>query len=421
MTNRITTRAVPAPGAAAAAGAATTAEFDAQKVDVEAFLADLRELRRGIDTTLGARDFAHLRRLEKIGRAATLIGLATAWIAPNPLSMAALSFGRSARWLFMHHVGHRGYDKVPGVPRRYTSKGFARGARRFLDWPDWMIPEAWIYEHNVLHHSHVGEERDPDLIERNTQWLRGSRLPRSIKYAVMFLLGISWRAVYYAPNTLRVWRGRFRETTADASEATHGRNPEGHARELWRRCLLPYAALEFVGLPALFLPLGTWAAASVLINSLGAEALTNLHTFLVVGPNHSGDDLYRFSTPPSSPGESMLRQVVGSTNYACGDELTDTLHLYLNYQIEHHLWPDLPMLRYREVQPQVKALCEKHGIPYVQESVFRRARKMLDIAVGKTSMKSSPGLLARRPRRHASAVAVAGAENAGSPQTATLP
>ncbi len=45
------------------------------------------------------------------------------------------------------------------------------------------------------------------------------------------------------------------------------------------------------------------------------------------------------------------------------------------------------MLRYREVQPQVKALCEKYGIPYVQESVFARLRKMLDVAVGRTSMK----------------------------------
>jgi len=34
----------------------------------------------------------------------------------------------------------------------------------------------------------------------------------------------------------------------------------------------------------------------------------------------------------------------------------------------------------------VKALCEKHNIPYIQESVFTRLRKTLDIMVGKTSM-----------------------------------
>jgi hypothetical protein len=35
----------------------------------------------------------------------------------------------------------------------------------------------------------------------------------------------------------------------------------------------------------------------------------------------------------------------------------------------------------------VKALCEKHGIPYRQESVFRRFGRLLDVAVGKTSMR----------------------------------
>lgn len=387
MTNQITREIRTSRAASAPTATAVEADFELQNVDVEAFLADLRLLRDEIDTTLGARDLAHLRRLERIGRLSTAVGLATAWIAPNPLSMAALSFGRAIGWLFMHHVGHRGYDKVPGVPRRLTSKGFARGRRRFLDWPDWMLPEAWIYEHNVLHHSHVCEERDPDLIERNTEWLRGANLPRAAKYAIMALLAISWKAVYYAPNTLRVWRARF-ERPSDPNEAKReARRAGGYVRDLWQRCLLPYPALQFALMPALFLPFGWWAAASALINSLGAEALTNFHTFLVVGPNHTGDDLYRFTTPSSSTGEWMLRQVVGSTNYACGDERTDLLHLYLNYQIEHHLWPDLPMLRYREVQPKVKALCARHGVPYVQQGVFTRLGKMLEVAVGKTSMR----------------------------------
>jgi hypothetical protein len=35
----------------------------------------------------------------------------------------------------------------------------------------------------------------------------------------------------------------------------------------------------------------------------------------------------------------------------------------------------------------VKAICERHGIPYRQESVFRRFGRMLDVAVGRTSMR----------------------------------
>jgi hypothetical protein len=35
----------------------------------------------------------------------------------------------------------------------------------------------------------------------------------------------------------------------------------------------------------------------------------------------------------------------------------------------------------------VRALCEKYGVPYVQESVWTRVRKMVDVVVGKTSMR----------------------------------
>ena len=353
--------------------------FNPSTVDAEALLNDIRALRAEVDASLGEADAAHLRRIERWGRAATVVGLATCWLVPNPVSAVALSLGRSTRWLLMHHVGHRGYDRVPGLPPERTSKAFAKGRRRFLDWFDWMLPEAWVFEHNVLHHSHTGEEADPDLLERNAEdSLRNPRVPLALRYFQLALLALTWRASYYAPETLASLR---RKKRADG----------GLTRAEWREVLLgsyaPYIAFHFLLLPALFLPLSAWAAFSVLCNSLMAEVLTNLHTFLVVGPNHTGEDLYRFDSKPSNRGERYLQQVLGSANYRTGGDLNDYAHLWLNYQIEHHLFPDLPMLKYREVQPKVRALCEKHGIPYVQESVWTRAKKMVDVVVGLRSMR----------------------------------
>lgn len=351
--------------------------FDPALIDCDAFFRELRAIRRDVEADLGEKDIAHVKFIERLGHAATAVGLATAWV-PNPISMAGLALGRSTSWLLMHHVGHRGYDKVPGVPERLTSRGFAAGRRRFLDWPDWMLPDAWKYEHNVLHHTNTGELKDPDLIERNTEDLRSAKVPRALKYVALAALAVTWRASYYAPTTIKVWLERG------------GAEPTSYTKTLLLKCYAPYALLQFVGLPALFAPLGPLAMASALVNSLGAEALSNFHTFLVVGPNHTGDDLYRFDEPARSHAEAAVRQVLGSVNYALGSERTDYAHLYLNYQIEHHLFPDLPMARYREIQPKVQKLCEKHGIPYVKESVFKRAKKLLDIAVGKTSMKRVP-------------------------------
>ncbi len=351
----------------------TPAPFDFSHVDLDVFLADLQQLREQIQASLGPDDLEHLYKIERFGRICSAVGYATAWLGPNPVSILGLALGRSTRWLLMHHIGHRGYDKVPDVPARYTSRVFARGSRRYLDWADWMLPEAWCYEHNVLHHGFTGETKDPDLIEQNTEWLRTLRVPTAAKYALLGALSVTWKASYYAPNTLALLRKR------DGKPESWG--------ALLRDCYLPYAGLTLGLLPLSFAWLGPVAVVSAFTNSLVAEAVCNLHTFVVVGPNHTGEDLYRFDDKPASKGEAMLRQVLGSVNYPTGTERLDYAHLWLNYQIEHHLFPDVPMLQYRALAPKVRELCAKHGLPYVQESVFERLRKMLSIAVGKTSMQ----------------------------------
>ena len=158
-------------------------------------------------------------------------------------------------------------------------------------------------------------------------------------------------------------------------------------RQLWLRCYASYATWHFVVVPLLFLPLGSAAAWAVLINKLLAEAITNAHAFLVIGPNHTADDLYRFRFHYRRKDEFYVTTVLGSANYRCGPELVDYLSIWLNYQIEHHLVPDLPMRQYCLIQPRVKAVCLEFGLPYRQESVFRRFGRMLDICVGKTSMR----------------------------------
>ena len=36
----------------------------------------------------------------------------------------------------------------------------------------------------------------------------------------------------------------------------------------------------------------------------------------------------------------------------------------LGYQVEHHLYPDMPSSRYGEIAPRVRKICERYGLPY---------------------------------------------------------
>jgi fatty acid desaturase len=41
----------------------------------------------------------------------------------------------------------------------------------------------------------------------------------------------------------------------------------------------------------------------------------------------------------------------------------------LNYQIEHHLFPNMPRTNLRRSQPMIREYCELAGLPYVEEGL----------------------------------------------------
>jgi fatty acid desaturase 2 (delta-6 desaturase) len=43
---------------------------------------------------------------------------------------------------------------------------------------------------------------------------------------------------------------------------------------------------------------------------------------------------------------------------------------FLNFQIEHHLYPSMPQFRQPLISKRVKALFEKHGLKYRRMSYF---------------------------------------------------
>lgn len=366
-------------------------------LDYEAFARDLDALRATV--TPDEEDARHLRKMALWGRACAALGYATGWVAPNPVSAALISLGSTARWtIIAHHVTHGALDRVEGVQDSMTRRGFAKGWRRLVDWPEWIDPAAWDLEHNRIHHAHTGETLDPDLVEDNTRDIREAKIPRVFKQVAVGFFMATWKLSYYAPNTLTIQlRDELRRAEGEKPDLEHLTRDvkifalwsplTADGRAFWRRCVLPYGLTRFAVVPALFVPLGPWASFSVWANSLIAEGITNVHTFAVIAPNHTGDDLYRFDAPPSDRAEYYLRQVLGSVNYRTGGDLNDFAHGFLNYQIEHHLWPDLPPRRYQQLAPKVKAVCEKHGVPYRQESVFARVKKCVAVMLGDASMK----------------------------------
>ncbi len=380
-----------------------------EDIDQEALKRDIENIKKEIGAATWE-DFKHLLKLERWGRMlagfgylliATISYLAlhgySYWILVPLVLVASASIGISnvGRWANVTHpILHGAYDKVPNVPHKYTKAGYARGFNRYIHWLDWISPEAWEFEHNVMHHYHLGEDDDPDNVERNLQWLIQSNTPMWARYLFIIIFAGTWKLTYYAPNTLRILENRERRKQKLPEVKKYDWSFSGkNGKTLWFEYILPYVGINFVLIPLLFVPFFGWVGfQNALLVKLLAEYIANLHSFLVIVPNHSAGDIYQFSTPHKNQGEFYLRQIMGSVNYKTGSDPIDFAHGWLNYQVEHHLFPNIPLSQYQKMQPKVKELCKKYNLEYRQESVFKRILMTADLMVGKTKLLRIEGV-----------------------------
>jgi fatty acid desaturase len=93
------------------------------------------------------------------------------------------------------------------------------------------------------------------------------------------------------------------------------------------------------------------------------QAVFGLYMGLSFAPNHKG-------MPTIAPGHSMdylRRQVLTSRNVR-GGWFTDQFLGGLNYQVEHHLFPNMPRANLRRAQRFVRDYCAAHSITYTETS-----------------------------------------------------
>jgi fatty acid desaturase len=95
------------------------------------------------------------------------------------------------------------------------------------------------------------------------------------------------------------------------------------------------------------------------------QGLFGLYLGCSFAPNHKGMP----TLTDADQLDFLRRQVLTSRNVA-GSRLVDFLLGGLNYQIEHHLFPNMPRPNLRRAQPLIRAFCQQHDLPYTEASLF---------------------------------------------------
>jgi NADPH-dependent stearoyl-CoA 9-desaturase len=97
-----------------------------------------------------------------------------------------------------------------------------------------------------------------------------------------------------------------------------------------------------------------------------ANIVRNVWAYSIIFCGHFPDQTYTFSqaeVAEETRGGWYVRQLLGSANIEGGP----LFHFFagnLSFQVEHHLYPDMPSSRYAEIAPRVRDVCHRYGLPY---------------------------------------------------------
>jgi fatty acid desaturase len=207
----------------------------------------------------------------------------------------------------------------------------------------------WVPKHNAHHSNPNHEDLDPDIgiaaLAFTAAQARGKRgLARMIARSQAFLffpLLLLEAGHLHVASLKSIVRGRGR---ANAVEAL---------------LLLVHVAAYVTALLLVLPPVQAVAFAVV------QQGLFGLYLGCSFAPNHKG-----MPTLTSAEELDFLRRQVLTSRNVRGSRFVDFLLGGLNYQIEHHLFPNMPRPNLRHAQPLVRAFCRQHDLPYTESTLF---------------------------------------------------
>jgi fatty acid desaturase len=363
----------------------TSAPPTLTREQLEAFGQELDAIRARVVADLGERDADYIdklirtqRGLELAGRALLFLGFVPpAWVGGT----AALSLSKILDNMEIgHNVMHGQYDWMKDP--RLDGKTF--------EWDTACPGDQWRHSHNYMHHTHtnvVGKDRD-------------------IGYGILRMSEEQAWHPYYLGNPLyaALLATFFQYGVAlhdlEAERIAVGESSLAEKRDLladiWRK-VRGQTLKDYVLFPLLSGP----SLPFVLAGDATANLVRNLWSFTIIFCGHFPDGTQQFTEEQAANetrGEWYYRQLLGSANLT-GGQLFHVLAGNLSFQIEHHLFPDLPAHRYAEISTDVRRIAERHGIPYNSGPLHRQfgsvVRKIVKLAlppIPKPALPSMPRL-----------------------------
>jgi linoleoyl-CoA desaturase len=364
------------------------------------------ELHEAVKNDLGERDAKYIRSIIAFHRRLALIGrlelIGSRWRIPWLVGAATLGSAKILENMEIgHNVLHGQWDWMndPVINSRAW------------DWDTASTAEAWRHSHNYIHHTFtniLGKDKDLGYeimrIDPHQKWHPVYLLQPF--YNILLMLLFEWGVALHDMDLEAVRAGEkdMKEVLKDLKgiagkartqivkdylawplisglvmtgiEAAvisirnrrerRSKNPLIQARRLRRKARKHANGTrdvirELVERRSFREPFRRTLTADV-----AANLIRNIWAYAIIFCGHFPDQTYTFTQEEvenESRGGWYIRQLTGAANID-GGPFFHVVSGNLGYQVEHHLYPDMPSTRYGEIAPKVREICKRYGLPY---------------------------------------------------------
>jgi NADPH-dependent stearoyl-CoA 9-desaturase len=325
------------------------------EADVEELARELDAIRTDIEESRGERDARYVRRTIQLQRALAAGGRIAlmasrnkvAWVAGTAMLAAAKIIENME---LGHNITHGQWDWM-NDPEIHSTE---------WEWDTTSPSVQWKKSHNFVHHKYtniVGMDDDVGYgllrVTRDQRW--GKWNIGNPVYNLLLGTLFEWGVALHGVELSKVRRG-------EKSKDEVRRDLRVIGKKVGKQ-----VGKDYVVFPAL--SGRNWK--HTLRANVTANLIRNYWSYMVIFCGHFPDGAEKFTREEyeaETHPEWYLRQMLGSANFKAGPMMA-FMSGNLCYQIEHHLFPDLPTNRYAEISERITALCDKYDLPYTTGSL----------------------------------------------------
>ncbi|MCD9199561.1 fatty acid desaturase family protein [Aeromicrobium wangtongii] len=357
--------------------------------EIEAIGRELDEIRAEVEASRGQADRDYVTRVITLQRRLAAAGRITLFASffPPAWLLGTAMLG-SAKILENMEIGHNtmhGQWDWMNDPEIHSSN---------WEWDTTQPAEQWKHSHNYIHHQFtnvLGHDNDIGYgilrMSRDQKWTPYN-LGQPV-YNALLALFFEWGVALHDLDIEAIRKGQKDPKLLKKQLKQIG-------DKVGKQAFKDYLMYPALSGPSFFHTLSA---------NVTANIMRNVWSYMIIFCGHFPDGAVHFTEEEledETRAEWYLRQMLGSANFE-GGTLLHLMSGQLGYQIEHHLFPDLPSNRYAEIAVKVKDICRRYDIPYTTGPLHKQygqtLRTIMKLSLPNRRTEDNPAPIAPRERR----------------------